>query len=105
MQDVVALQWTLRGTILQNRMKKIIHHIRKQPEEVRRHILHVIMVVAAAVLFFLWVYSLGTSLTNPDMQVKIKNDLKPFSALKDNMVGGYKSISEPNLGVEENNLE
>ena len=41
----------------------------------------------------MWVYSLGTNLTNSDTQAKIGQDLEPFSALKDDMVGGYKSIS------------
>ncbi len=75
-------------------MKKIIHHIRRQPEKVRRHILHALTVVSAVILFFLWVYSLGTSLVSSDTQIKVNNDLKPFSALKDNLIGGYKSISE-----------
>ena len=76
-------------------MKKIIHHIRKQPEKVRRHILHIITVVIAVVLIFLWLYSLGTNLTDSNTQIKVSNDLKPFSALKDNLIGGYKSLSEP----------
>lgn len=76
-------------------MKKIIHHLRKQPEEVRRHILHLMTIVAAIILFFLWVYSLGTNLSNPDTQAKMNNDLKHFSALKDNLVGGYNTLSEP----------
>ncbi|HEY4715418.1 hypothetical protein A2643_02835 [Candidatus Nomurabacteria bacterium RIFCSPHIGHO2_01_FULL_39_220] len=76
-------------------MKKIIHHLRSQSEEVRRHILHVSTVVLAVILVLLWIYSLGTSLTNPDTQAKISNDLKPFSALKANIVGGYRSLNEP----------
>ncbi len=76
-------------------MKKIIHRIRKQPEKVRRHILHVMTIVIAVVLIFLWVYSLGTNLIDSNTQIKVSNDLKPFSALKDNLVGGYKSLSEP----------
>ena len=76
-------------------MKKIIHHIRKQPEKVRRHILHIMTVVIAVVLIFLWLYSLGTNLTDSNTQIKVSNDLKPFSALKDNLIGGYKSLSEP----------
>lgn len=66
-------------------MKKIIHHIRKQPEEVRRHILNVLIAACAVILFLLWVYSLGTNLTNPDNQAKMSQDLKPFSTLKDNL--------------------
>jgi len=75
-------------------MKKIIHHIRRQPEHVRRHILHVSTIIIAVVLLLVWIYSLGASLTNPDTQIKVNNDLQPFSVLKDNLVGGYKSISE-----------
>lgn len=80
-------------------MKKIIHHIRNQSEEVRRHILHVSMVVFGVILLFLWIYSLGTNLTNSDTQAKINNDLKPFSALKANLIDGYKSISEPSVNA------
>lgn len=77
-------------------MEKIIHHMRRQPEHIRRHILHVMIVIFAVILFFLWTYSLGTNLTNPDTQAKINNDLKPFSALKANIVDGYNSISGSN---------
>jgi len=66
-------------------MKRIIHHIRKQPEEVRRHILHILTFVAAALLILLWIYSLGTTLTSPDTRAKMSQDLQPFSALKDSI--------------------
>ncbi len=75
-------------------MRKIIHHLRRQPEEVRRHILHVLTICFGVILLLLWIYSLGSSFSNPDTQAKINNDLKPFSALKDGLVGGYKSMSE-----------
>lgn len=75
-------------------MRKIIHHLRSQNEEVRRHILHVLTIIAAVILILLWIYSLGTSLADPETQAKINNDLKPFEALKDNLIGGYRSISE-----------
>ena len=75
-------------------MKRIIHHIRRQPEGIKRSILHLLTVIIAIVLFLLWIYSLGTSFNNPETKIKISNDLKPFSALKDNLAGGYKSISE-----------
>jgi len=76
-------------------MRKIIHHIRQQPEEARRHILHLLTIIAAIILLLLWAYSLGTNLTNSDMQAKVNNDFKPLSALKDNLVGGYQSILQP----------
>ncbi|HEV7424445.1 MAG TPA: hypothetical protein VGO21_04620 [Candidatus Paceibacterota bacterium] len=73
-------------------MKKIIHHLRRQPEHVRKHIVHVSIIIVAIILLLLWVYSLGTRLTNPDTQAKMKEDLKPLSTFKDNIVGGYQSI-------------
>jgi len=73
-------------------MKRIIHHIRNQPEEIRRHILHVMTAVFAVVLLMFWIYSLGTNLNNPDIGIKMSNDLKPLSVLKSNLIGGYNSI-------------
>ena len=73
-------------------MKRIIHHIRKQPEEIKRHILYAVMLVFAIILFFLWVYSLGTNLSSPDTQAGVGQDLQPFSTLKDNMVNGYNNL-------------
>ena len=66
-------------------MKKLIRHIRKQPEETKRHILHLLTVIAAILLLTLWAYSLGTNLSNEDTQIKIEQGLKPFSVLKDNI--------------------
>lgn len=46
-------------------MQKITHHIkriRQQPEHIKRHILHVLVVVCGIILILLWVYSLGTAL-------------------------------------------
>jgi len=77
-------------------MEKIIHNIRRirrQPEHVKRHILHVLVVVCGIILVLLWIYSLGTTLTNSDTQAKMSQDLKPFAVLKDNMVGGYQNIT------------
>lgn len=68
-------------------MKKIIHHIRKQPEHIKRHILHITIIICAVILFLFWIYSLGTTLTNTETQVKINQDLKPLSILKDNITG------------------
>ena len=60
-------------------MKQIIHNIRKQPEQVRRHILHVLTACFAVILFLLWIYSLGTTFTNTSTQAKIGEDVQPFS--------------------------
>ncbi|OIO29307.1 hypothetical protein COX93_01540 [Candidatus Nomurabacteria bacterium CG_4_10_14_0_2_um_filter_30_12] len=82
-------------------MKKIIHHLRRQPEEVRRHILHILILMFAAVMIILWVFSLGKNLVSTDTQIKMKEDLKPFTVLKDNIVDGYKSTSETDSSVVE----
>jgi hypothetical protein len=83
-------------------MKKIIQNIRRQPEQVRMHLLHILTVGFAVVLVLLWIYSLGSSLTNGDTQAKIDQNLQPFSALKDNMVNGYNDMSQPNSNTTPN---
>ncbi len=71
----------------------MIRKLRSQPEEVRTHVLHVLTVSASAILLLLWVYSLGTKLADTETKTQAQQDLKPFSVLKDNLVGGYKSLS------------
>ena len=82
-------------------MRKIIHHLRSQPEEIRRHLLHVLMLVAAVIMAILWVFSLSKSISNPDTQVKMKQDLQPFSILKDNIVGGSANTANSNSAVNQ----
>ncbi|HEY4513451.1 MAG TPA: hypothetical protein VJH06_02990 [Candidatus Paceibacterota bacterium] len=79
-------------------MEKIIHHIikiRRQPEHIKRHILYALTLFFGIILSLLWIYSLGTTFTNPDTQEEISDELKPFSALKDNLVGGYNTLTAP----------
>jgi len=79
--------------------KKIIHHVHKlrsRPEEERRHILHILIFIIGIIMIVLWTFSLGKSISNPDSKIKMKQDLQPFSVLKDNLVGGYKSVSGQN---------
>lgn len=73
-------------------MKKIIHKLRKKPEEERRHILNITTFVLAVLIILIWVFSLGKNVASKETKVKIQQDLKPFSALKQNLVEGYKSI-------------
>jgi len=77
-------------------MRKIVHHLRKQSEQNRRHILHISIVIIGIIMVVLWTYSLGRSISNPDTKIKMKQDLQPFSVLKDNLVGGYKNVSGQN---------
>lgn len=73
-------------------MRKIIHRVRQQPERVRRHILHALTAGLGLVLFLLWVYSLGVNLSDSAAGAKVKNDLEPFTVLKDNLAAGFESI-------------
>jgi hypothetical protein len=73
-------------------MKKIIHKLRNRSEAERRHILHITTFALGLFLIVLWTFSLGRSITSKETKVKVQNDLKPFTVLKDSLVGGYKSI-------------
>lgn len=75
-------------------MKKIIHHVRRQPEEVRRQILHVTTVIFALLLFLLWIVSLSRNFSSQGNRAEVREDLSPISSLKANIVGGYQSITE-----------
>ncbi len=76
------------------KIKKIVHHLRQQPEKDKKHILHLFTLIFAVTLIILWAYSLGSTISNSDTKVEIKNDMKPFSALKNNLVDGYNSVSD-----------
>lgn len=80
-------------------MRRIIHHLRKQPESVRTHVLHVSTAVCALVLVLLWVASIGTNFSGPGANTQTANALQPFSALKDNLVNGYQSIKTETSGL------
>lgn len=75
-------------------MRKTIHRLRQKPEEERRHILHISIIIIAIVMILLWAFSLGKNLSKPEVKTKVKQDMQPFSVLKDNLSDGYKSVSE-----------
>jgi len=77
-------------------MRKIIHHLKRQPEETRRHVLHIVVFIAGIILLLLWIYSLRVSLSDSDTQIKARQDLAPFSGLKDDIVGGYQNQNTGN---------
>lgn len=75
------------------KVKDAIHNLRKQPDEVKRHILHAATLVFGIILVSLWVYSLGVRAEDKD-EARDEATLKPLSVLKDNLVGGIESMSE-----------
>lgn len=72
--------------------KKIIHHLRKQPEEVRRNILHITILAFAVILIILWVYSLGARLSNENTQYEIKESIKPIKDFSEDLGGDINSL-------------
>ncbi len=82
-----------------NFMRRIINHLRKQPESVRTHVLHVSTAVCALVLVLLWVVSIGTNFTGPGANTQTSSAIQPFSALKDNLVDGFQSIKTDTGGL------
>ena len=83
-------------------MKKIIHKLRNRSEEERRHILHITVFILALFMILLWTFSLGRSITSKETKTKINQDLKPFSVLKDDLVGGINSIKGTNSSSNTN---
>jgi len=84
-------------------MHKIIYHVKKirqQPEHIRRSILHIVVLIFAVILFFLWVYSLGTGMGSEDAKAKAIQQVKPFSVLKENITEQYNNISNPSLNTD-----
>ena len=74
-------------------MKKVINNLRNKTEEERKHISHISIFFISIVMITLWIFSLGKSLESPETKVKIKQDLQPFSVLKDNLSAGINNIS------------
>ena len=77
-------------------MKKLIRRLRNRPEEERRHLLHLSIIILAIILIFFWVLSLGRNLANKNTKGEMKQNLQSFSDLKNNLVDKYKNISGQN---------
>lgn len=75
-------------------MRKFINHLRKKPEEERRHILHILTFIFAIFMIFLWTLTLSKNFTNTAVKENIKEDMKPFSVLKDNIFGIKEEIQK-----------
>ncbi|MCX6757585.1 MAG: hypothetical protein NTZ44_01755 [Candidatus Nomurabacteria bacterium] len=78
---------------------KTVHKLRQQPKEVREQILSITIIACTIILVLVWARSLGQRLGKEETTISVKKSLQPFSVLKDNMVDGYKSISNPSSDV------
>ncbi|MBP9715361.1 MAG: hypothetical protein KBD52_02635 [Candidatus Pacebacteria bacterium] len=78
---------------MEQKIRKVVRHLRSKSEEERRHILNLFMFFIIVFMFVLWIFSLGQTLSDPEAKVKIKKDLQPFSILKSNLVDGFNSTT------------
>ncbi len=60
-------------------MKKLVRHLRGQPEEVRRHVLHGFVFVVGFILIVLWIYSLGMRISDERTQEEIADEFDQLS--------------------------
>jgi hypothetical protein len=67
-------------------MKKVIHNLRQRPEHERIHILNIVIFILAIILIGFWILSLNKNISKAETKNKTKEDLKPFSVLKNSIV-------------------
>lgn len=79
---------------MQHKIRKVVRHLRNRSEEERRHILTVSMICVCVVMAVLWTWSLGESIAKEETFVKAKEDLKPFSVLKSNLIDSWNTAGE-----------
>lgn len=77
-----------------HKIKKVVHHLRKQPEKDRRHVLHVVTFICAFLLFLIWSFTLGRSINTEETKAKVKDEVKTFSLFKDSVLKGYDGEQE-----------
>ncbi|HWA32354.1 MAG TPA: hypothetical protein VG694_02805 [Candidatus Paceibacterota bacterium] len=74
-------------------MKKIIHHIRKQPEHIRVKILYILTGISLLLLFVAWAHSFGVNVQQTAKSEKqLGENISPFAVLKDSAVSGFNSL-------------
>lgn len=86
---------------MQDKIQKVVHHLRQQPEEHKRQILHGVTIVAGILLIVLWTWSLGSSLSSEELQAQLQKDLEPLAGLKNDVVGEYQTASVIELNQEQ----
>jgi len=79
---------------MHKKIRKQIHKLRQQPVEVRKQIAFISTLACAIILFLLWAYGLGQTIFAKTSDKSTEKDLQPFTVLKDNLVDGYKSVSQ-----------
>ncbi len=73
-------------------MKKIIHKLRRQKEEDRRHILHISIFFLALLMLVIWSYNLGSTLAKTNIQ----EDFSELNEFKNNVSDDLKEFNLEN---------
>lgn len=66
-------------------MKKFIFNLRQKPDNVKRNILHVSMLVIGFMLVGIWISTLGDNINDVKKVADLKNNVEPLAVLKDNL--------------------
>lgn len=73
-------------------MRKLVHKLRQQPEEVRVYLLYGLTAGVAVILFVLWVYSFGGSTEEPVVTENQNGQYAPVDTLKGSLIEGYNIL-------------
>lgn len=76
-------------------MRRVIRHLRRQPERVRMQILYFLTIAFAFVLVLIWASRFGISASQPTNRGGLEDELQPLSVLKDNAIEGARNLQAP----------
>lgn len=66
-------------------MVNIIENLKKEPEHVRKKILHSVLIIFAIILILIWGVILKFRFTSSDVSTGLKEDTKPFNVLTEDL--------------------
>ncbi|MBP7006928.1 MAG: hypothetical protein KBC44_02310 [Candidatus Pacebacteria bacterium] len=76
-------------------MRRVIRHLRSQPERIRVQILYFLTIACAFVLLLVWASRFGISTSQPSTRTGVEGSLQPLSVLKDNAIEGARNLEAP----------
>lgn len=88
---------------MHHKIRKVVHHLRSKPEEERRQMLSLSMILVCVVMVILWTWSLGSNIKDPETKIEVKEGLKPFSVLKSNLIDSWNSATKETSETSDEN--
>jgi hypothetical protein len=76
-------------------MRRVIRHLRRQPERIKIQILYFLTIASGIVLLFVWASRFGISTSQPSTRTGVEGSLQPLSVLKDNAIEGARNLEAP----------